>query len=107
MENSKSQFKVVIIGGSITGLTLAHCLVRANIDHIVLEKRADIAPQEGAFIGIWPNGARVLQQLGVYDALEKLTTPVNRMNIAFPDGFSFSSELPKNIHERSVLPFSF
>jgi FAD dependent monooxygenase len=92
--------KVIIVGGSITGLTLAHCLSRAGIDHIVLEKRVEIAPQEGAFIGLWPNGAQVLQQLGLYESLETLTTPVDRMHISYPDGFTFSSLLPRGIHER-------
>lgn len=98
MENAKP--KVIIVGGSITGLTLAHCLSKAGIDHIVLEKRAEIAPQEGAFIGLWPNGAQVLQQLGLYENLETLTVPVHRMHISYPDGFSFSSLLPKGIHDR-------
>lgn len=98
MENAKP--KVIIVGGSITGLTLAHCLSKAGIDHIVLEKRAEIAPQEGAFIGLWPNGAQVLQQLGLYESLETLTVPVHRMHISYPDGFSFSSLLPKGIHDR-------
>lgn len=98
----KSNFKVIIVGGSISGLTLAHCLAKANIDHIILEKRAEIAPQEGAFIGIWPNGARILQQLGVYSSLEKLTAPIHRMHISYPDQFSFSSLLPKKVHEMFV-----
>lgn len=98
----KPKFKVIIVGGSITGLTLAHCLSRAGIDHVILEKRAEIAPEEGAFIGIWPNGAKVLQQLGLYDSLENLTTPVARMHISFPDGFSSSSLLPRAVHERFV-----
>ncbi|KAJ5385123.1 hypothetical protein N7517_003034 [Penicillium concentricum] len=102
MESPK--FKVIIVGGSISGLTLAHCLAKANIDHVILEKRAEIAPQEGAFIGIWPNGARILQQLGVYASLEKLTAPLTRMHISFPDGYSFSSLLPKKVHERFGYP---
>ncbi|KAJ5787609.1 hypothetical protein N7457_002599 [Penicillium paradoxum] len=99
-----SKFKVIIVGGSIAGLTLAHSLSQANIDHIVLEKRAEIAPQEGAFIGIWPNGAQILDQLGLYASLEKLTAPLSRMHLSFPDGFSFSSLLPKTIHKRFKYP---
>lgn len=51
---AKPPFKVIIVGGSIAGLTLAHCLSKAGIDYIVLEKRKHIAPQEGASIGILP-----------------------------------------------------
>lgn len=98
----KSDFRVIIVGGSIAGLTLAHCLRRAKVAHVVLEKREEIAPQEGAFVGIWPNGGVVLDQLGLYEGLEKLTAPIHRMHIRYPDGFSFSSSLPKAVHERYV-----
>nr|A0A097ZPF7.1 RecName: Full=FAD-dependent monooxygenase andE; AltName: Full=Anditomin synthesis protein E [Aspergillus stellatus]BAP81859.1 AndE [Aspergillus stellatus] len=103
----QQSLKVVIVGGSIAGLTLAHCLHRANIDHVVLEKRAEIAPQEGASIGIWPNGARMLEQLGLYGELEKLTEPLNLMHIAFPDGFSFEDLLPTTINQRFGYPIIF
>nr|QBA88952.1 hypothetical protein PM-122-9-1376 [Penicillium brasilianum] len=100
----KSKLRVIIVGGSVAGLTLAHCLAKANIDHIVLEKRTEISPQEGAFIGIWPNGARIFDQLGLYDDFESLTPPVHRMNVRFPDGFTFSSYLPRTIQERFGYP---
>lgn len=101
MEQQK--FKVIIVGGSIAGLTLAHCLDQANIDHVILEKRSAIAPQEGAFIGIWPNGARVFEQLGLFGDMEKQTSPFHKMHIRYPDGFSFSSPLPKLVGERLVF----
>lgn len=101
---SKSEFKVIIVGGSIGGLTLAHCLRSAGIDHIVLEKSSDPAPQVGASIGILPNGARVLDQLGLYDEVEDHIEPLNTTTIGYADGFSFSSSYPKIINERLVLP---
>lgn len=103
----KSKFPVIIVGGSVAGLTLAHCLAKADIDHIVLEKRAKISPQEGGFIGIWPNGGRILDQLGLYDELESATAPIHKMTVRFPDGFVFSSLLPRDIHKRCVWPYSF
>lgn len=99
-EMSESQFRVIIIGGSIGGLALAHCLHRAGIDHIVLEKSRDAAPQVGASIGILPNGARVLDQLQLYDAVESLTEPLSTATISYADGFSFSSSYPRTINER-------
>ncbi|GFF78892.1 FAD/NAD(P)-binding domain-containing protein [Aspergillus udagawae] len=103
----KAKFKVVIVGGSITGLTLAHCLHQANIDHIVLEKRHEIAPQEGASIGLWPNGGQILDQLGLYGELEKLTEPLNVMHVVYPDGFSYSNTLFRQIRERFGYPVFF
>jgi len=63
--------KVVIVGGSIAGLVLAHSLHCAGIDYVVLEAGATIDPQVGASIGIFSNGARILDQLGVYDEIER------------------------------------
>lgn len=54
-------FKVIVVGGSVAGLTLAHGLERAGIDYVLLEKHKDIAAQVGAGISILPNGARILR----------------------------------------------
>lgn len=64
-----SSFKVLIAGGSITGLSLAIMLERNNIDYLVLEAYPEIAPQTGASIGLLPHGFRILDQLGCYKAL--------------------------------------
>lgn len=100
---SKSKFQVIIVGGSIGGLTLAHCLRKARIDHIVLEKSSTPAPQIGASIGILPNGARVLDQLQLYDDIEGHIEPLSTATIGLPDGFSFSSSYPKIITQRSLF----
>ncbi|KAJ5579532.1 uncharacterized protein N7459_005517 [Penicillium hispanicum] len=75
--DAMAPFKVIIVGGSITGLALANMLEQYGIDFVVLEKHDQIAPQLGAGFGIWPNGARILDQLGCYETLEKVNEPVN------------------------------
>jgi hypothetical protein len=40
----------------LTTLTLQQ---KGGIDYVLLERRDDVAPQIGAFIGIFPSGARV------------------------------------------------
>lgn len=67
MEQSK--FKVVIVGGSVSGLTLANMLEKLNIDYVVLEGYKTIAPQVGASIGRQANGLRILDQLGCAEPL--------------------------------------
>lgn len=67
--DEKKQLKVVIVGGSIAGLTLAHCLDRYGIDYVVLERRDTIAPQVGASVSLMPNGSRILDQLGMFDTV--------------------------------------
>lgn len=72
-------FRVIIVGGSIVGLTLANIFERYGIDFVLLEKHEKIAPSLGAGFSIWSNGARVLDQLGCYDALEKVNDRINHL----------------------------
>ncbi len=59
---------VLIAGGGIGGLAAALALARAGIASHVLEQRPEFSA-EGAGIQIGPNGTRILQSLGVSDAL--------------------------------------
>lgn len=97
---TQPRLKVIIVGGSVTGLTLAHALQKIRVDFTILERRGNIAPQEGASVGILPNGARVLEQLGVYGAVEQATAPLGATHIHFPDGFHFCSPYPKSMLEK-------
>ncbi|KAL2069492.1 hypothetical protein VTL71DRAFT_14171 [Oculimacula yallundae] len=63
-------FKPIIIGGSVAGLTLAHMFERANIDYILLEARDTLSPSIGSSIVIMANGARILDQLGLYEEMK-------------------------------------
>jgi len=73
----KSDFKVMIGGGSIAGLTLANMLQLYDIDFVVLEAYPDIAPQVGASIGMLPHGNRILDQLGLYKKILALCPPLD------------------------------
>ena len=64
--------KVLIAGGSVAGLALANSLEQIGIDYLVLEQWHEIAPDVGASIGIFPNGFRILDQLGCYKAITSL-----------------------------------
>ncbi|CAG8237917.1 unnamed protein product [Penicillium salamii] len=70
-------FRVIIVGGSVAGLALANMLEQYGIDFVVLEKHKSIAPHLGAGFAMLPHGARILDQLGCYNALEKLSTPID------------------------------
>jgi 2-polyprenyl-6-methoxyphenol hydroxylase-like FAD-dependent oxidoreductase len=79
-------FKVLIAGGSVAGMALANMLERYGIDYELLEKHATIAPQLGASIAIVAHGSRILEQLGCWDTIEAMSTPVNKMTITDPEG---------------------
>ncbi|KAJ6111908.1 hypothetical protein N7523_007969 [Penicillium sp. IBT 18751x] len=81
-----ASFRVIIVGGSIAGLTLANILERYGIDYIVLEKHYDIAPQLGASLGLLPHGSRILDQLGINDKLKTHAVPVKYTIDFGPDG---------------------
>lgn len=59
---------VVIVGGGIGGLATALALAQRGIPSHVLERRGAFS-EEGAGIQIGPNGTRILQRLGLTDAL--------------------------------------
>lgn len=73
-------FKVIIVGGSIAGLSLALMLEKTGIDFVVLEGYPNIAPQVGASIGVLPNGLRILDQLGCCDeVIDRAEYPVEKV----------------------------
>ena len=100
-KDSQSGLKVVIVGGSIAGLVLAHSLDHAGIDYVVLERRERVDPQLGASIGLFANGARILDQLGVYDDIEKLIEPPVRLEIVTGEGqLVQETDSPELMHTR-------
>ncbi len=59
---------VLIVGGGIGGLATALALAQQGVPSHVLERRGAFN-EEGAGIQIGPNGTRILQRLGLTDAL--------------------------------------
>ncbi|KAF7595226.1 hypothetical protein BBP40_006972 [Aspergillus hancockii] len=102
----KPGFKVLIIGGSLAGLTLAHCLEHAGIAYTVLEKHS-VAPELGASLGIMPNGGRILDQLGVYADIEAIAAPLKEVRFAFDDGYSFVDRCLSSFHKKYGYCFMF
>lgn len=71
-----NNFRVIIVGGSVAGLTLALALEKLGIDFVVLERGSDIAPQLGASLGLHPYGVNLLDQLGVWKNIQHIATPL-------------------------------
>ncbi|XP_077246700.1 monooxygenase 1-like isoform X3 [Tasmannia lanceolata] len=64
MNISKIDYEIAIVGGGICGLATALALHRKGLRSVVLE-RAESLRATGAAIGVWTNGWRALDQLGV------------------------------------------
>ncbi|GAB7352388.1 hypothetical protein MBLNU459_g2821t1 [Dothideomycetes sp. NU459] len=106
---AKSGFKVVIGGGSITGLALANMLQLYDIDYIVLESYSSITPQVGASIGILPHGNRILDQLGLYKKVLELCPPLDSFHFRDHTGKIICEFRGMNhsMHERHGYPITF
>ncbi|KAF5570493.1 FAD binding domain-containing protein [Fusarium phyllophilum] len=85
-----SQFKVIIVGAGVTGLTLAHCLAKAGIDWVLLDKGV-VAPSFGTTITLQPHGCRILHQLGCLDAVLAKCDTMGGAHCRDPTGKSFAS----------------
>jgi 2-polyprenyl-6-methoxyphenol hydroxylase-like FAD-dependent oxidoreductase len=68
----RPDFRAIIVGGSVAGLTLAHAFEKAGINYVLLEARDTIAPSLGASILLFPNGATILDQLGIYENMDPI-----------------------------------
>ncbi|KUI74316.1 Zeaxanthin epoxidase, chloroplastic [Cytospora mali] len=126
-EKPQRPFKVIVVGGSIAGLTLANALERAGIDYVLLEKR-EVAPNAGQGIFVLPCTSIVLEQLGVAKTLQELAIPLKQrehrdgnMNVfcssdefsrlykksqrpaRFVDRFRFITSLYEGINDKSKI----
>ncbi|KNG91099.1 hypothetical protein ANOM_000766 [Aspergillus nomiae NRRL 13137] len=106
MANVKN-FRVIIVGGSIAGLTLAHSLQRCGIDFVVLEANDHIAPQVGASIGILANGARILDQLGIFDDVLEETVVAKTMHYWSGTAKHLTTEPLQIFEDRHGYPIAF
>ncbi|KAL3425892.1 FAD binding domain-containing protein [Phlyctema vagabunda] len=104
----KDRMKVIIVGGSVAGLTLAHCLHHNNIDFVVLEAGAVVAPQVGASIVLCPNGGRILDQLGIFEDVLEMVEPLqNGLTWTDKGNLVINSNAPDLCSVRTGYPMAF
>ncbi|KAK7757299.1 hypothetical protein SLS62_000849 [Diatrype stigma] len=87
--DAETPFKVIIIGAGVTGLTLAHCLAKAGIDYVLLDKGV-VAPPFGTTITMQPHGCRILHQLGCLDSVLNTTSIMGGAYCRDPSGSSYT-----------------
>ncbi len=74
------EMRVLIVGGGISGLTLAGLLQQRGFRPTVAER----APEYGSvgyIIVLWPSGSRILKGLGLYRKLLDTGLPFSRYNV--------------------------
>ncbi|KAF5555913.1 zeaxanthin epoxidase chloroplastic [Fusarium mexicanum] len=102
-------FRVLIVGASVTGLSLANMLQANGIDFLVLEAYLTVAPQVGASIGLLPHGNRILDQLGLYEKVMEIPPPIKVFNFRDTNGqiLARHEEMDERIIERHGYPMVF
>ncbi|OBF63304.1 2-polyprenyl-6-methoxyphenol hydroxylase [Mycobacterium sp. 852002-51971_SCH5477799-a] len=75
--------RILVVGAGAGGISVARGLLRDGHDVTVFERRPDSRPGGGA-VTIWPNGARVLEQLGV--DMDGAGQPLSTVRVKTPTG---------------------
>ncbi|MEM1093705.1 MAG: FAD-dependent monooxygenase [Bacteroidota bacterium] len=75
----------VVVGAGIGGLTAALALHRQGVRVNVFE-RAEQFGEVGAGISLWPNATRVLNRLGVLEAIDQRGARLNYLGVCDADG---------------------
>lgn len=107
MNEGNHPFRMLIAGGSVSGLVLANALEKASIDYLVLEKR-EIAPNLGASISVLCHTAKVLEQLGIWQKVLSKTLPLlDREHFDENGGLFEDTAVLKLLAERTGRPIVF
>jgi 2-polyprenyl-6-methoxyphenol hydroxylase-like FAD-dependent oxidoreductase len=77
--------EAVVVGAGFGGLTAAVALRRRGWDVTVVERAPDLRPV-GSGLAVAPNGLRALDELGLGDAVRKLSALTGDAAISRPDG---------------------
>ncbi|KAF9929281.1 hypothetical protein BGZ67_006412 [Mortierella alpina] len=77
--------KVIIVGSGIGGLITAIMLDRAGIEYVILEKRKTHSVI-GSAIAFTAVVLRVLEQIGLYEDIHKISKEFSRTTISMQDG---------------------
>ncbi len=89
------EMRVLIVGGGISGLTLAGLLQQRGFKPTLIERIPEYG-DVGYIIVLWPSGSRVLKGLGLYKRLLEVGLTFSTYNVW--------NEKGKKLHSYSVLP---
>jgi 2-polyprenyl-6-methoxyphenol hydroxylase-like FAD-dependent oxidoreductase len=71
---------VLVVGAGIGGLTLGLALRRAEIEAAIFERAGALRDlQVGHGLSLWPNGTRILRDVGALEGVERVAAPIEEM----------------------------
>jgi FAD dependent monooxygenase len=94
MTSSSEPFRVLIVGGGLSGLALANCLELAKIDYLLFEARKEMTPFVGAGLCLNAGSAPLMEQLGVRKELFDKITPLQYTGMHLPNGDYYNVPQP-------------
>ncbi|KAJ2977364.1 hypothetical protein NUW58_g7834 [Xylaria curta] len=98
-------FRVIVIGAGPAGLFAAHALTAAGIDFVVLERQPEIVRFRGALLVLFPPLLRLLDQLGLYEAmLQQSTRMTTKTNFTYDGEFLCMAPLFEYIEHEFGYP---
>ena len=97
-----STLRVAVVGGGIGGLAAAVALTRRGIRTWVHEQ-APALGDVGAGVGLGPNGARVLERLGLGAELARVAAPLTDVRFCSADGTVVATDVFGAGRERPML----
>jgi len=75
-----TDMRILIVGGGISGLTLAGLLQQRGFRPTLVERIPEYG-EVGYVIVLWPSGSRILKGLGVYEDLLEAGLPFSQYNV--------------------------
>jgi FAD-dependent urate hydroxylase len=95
--------KAIVIGSGVGGLSAGLALQRAGYEVVVFERHPELRTA-GVGLELWPNGVRVLDELGLTDSFVRVSNPIDEYVTVSSEGEHVSTEDTASYRARFGAP---